>query len=811
MRFPLTLLLALLATALPLSAAAETATGALTDAIDERAEAGGSFDEIDASPAQAEAIEEGEDAGLSPTARRTVEEIVVSARKRDELLEDTPVSVTALDANALAEAGITDLREVRQLVPNLQFENTAISSTLASNLRIRGIGTPGASTSFDPGVGVYLDGMYLPRNLSAILDVVDVAQVEVLRGPQGTLFGKNTIGGALNISSTRPQDELDAFMSVRAANHGTVETRAMLNVPIADWIATRVSVASKNRQGWLENTFRNETMFDLNSVAFLGSVQIRPAESLTIDITGNFSRNNSRGQGNTCQWESDATPAFGPSLLPGLEEACDETTWLMSTANYPPLYRDKTYGAWGTITWDVGELGPIEELSVVGRGSWRAGGIETRIDLDGTHIPALAVDLTEEANGPGGSTSGDSYVAELQTNFTALDGRLQGALGIFGFHEKTALPTNIITQNTLFTRQILTKADISNRDIAAYGQVSLDVTQWLELTAGIRWTEEVKNSDLDRVQTDNGQITDEGQASGSETFQRWTPMASLAATMPEAMLDGTPIEHLMAYFTWSQGFRGGGFNTTATGSLDLQSFAPETLDSFEVGFKTGMLDQRLGLNLSAFLYNYDDLQVLASRTNCTDPDDATTCATTQVVENAGTATGRGVEIELKARPFGPLLVSGSVGLLDTEYTNFPNASPELVPTPGSVNRAGESFNNAPALQTHVSLMMPLPVDIFENSSMNGYLVPRIDWYYQSAVHFNAVEVTSSNQPGYNLLHARLSYDFFDDRAQVALFGSNLTNQEYIGFSQNLAPFFGIVSTVYGPPRTFGAEISWRFH
>lgn len=793
------------------TAFAQTATDALEEIINEPADAGGSFDEIDATPAQAAAIEAGEDADLSPATRRSIEEIVVSARKRDELLEETPVSVTALDANALAEAGITNLRSVRQLVPNLQFENTAITGTFASNLRIRGVGTPGASTSFDPGVGVYLDGVYLPRNLSSILDVVDVAQIEVLRGPQGTLFGKNTIGGAMNISSTKPQDELDASMSLRAANFGTIETRAMLNLPITDWLASRFSVSSKNRKGWVENTFRDETMFDRNAVAFLGALQIRPLDTLTIDVLGNYARNRARGQANTCQWEPNASPAFGPSLAPGLEEACNATNWRTTTANLDPKYEDENYGVWGTLTWDIGEIGPLEEVSVLARGSWRSGTLQTRIDLDGTYLPVVAADLTAETNGADGVTGGNSYTAEVQSNFTALDGRLQGVLGVFGFHEATTLPSSIVISTTLVDRSIFTAAEISNHDIAAYGQASFDLTEWIEITAGLRWTEEVKNSSLRRVQADNGVITDEGQASGSETYSRWTPMASISATMPDSFLDDTAVEHLMGYFTWSQGFRGGGFNTTATGTLDLRAFAPETLDSFEVGLKTAMLDQRLNLNLSAFLYNYEDLQVLASRTNCTNPDDLTTCATAQVVENAGKATGRGLELEVKARPFGPLLLSGSVGLLDTAYSVFPNSPQELAANNLSTDRAGQSFNNAPQMQTHVSVMVPLPIEVFASRELNGYLVPRIDWYYQSASHFNAIEVEASNQPGYNLLHARLSYDFFDDRAQVALFGNNLTDQAYIGFSQNLAPFFGMVSTVFGPPRTFGADITWRFN
>ena len=172
--------------------------------LNDEASVGGLDSEVDAAPAQAEAIAAGEETDLSEPRAQQIEEIVVSARKRNELLEETPVSVTALDANSLAEAGITDLRNIRDLVPNMQFATSAVSTPLSSNIRLRGIGTAGVGTSFDPGVGVYVDGMYMTRTLSSIVDLVDVAQIEVLRGPQGTLFGKNTVGGALNITSVKP-------------------------------------------------------------------------------------------------------------------------------------------------------------------------------------------------------------------------------------------------------------------------------------------------------------------------------------------------------------------------------------------------------------------------------------------------------------------------------------------------------------------------------------------------------------------------------------------------------------------------------
>ncbi|MEO2170003.1 MAG: TonB-dependent receptor plug domain-containing protein, partial [bacterium] len=343
-------------------------TAQLSEVINQEADAGGIDQEVDAAPAQVDAIEAGDEVNLSPRERAGIEEIVVSARKRDELLEETPVSITALDANTLSEAGITDLRNIRNLVPNMQFEAIAISATTSSNIRIRGVGTPGAGTSFDPGVGVYVDGIYMSRSLSSILDLADIAQVEVLRGPQGTLFGKNTVGGAMNLTTTKPSADLEAFASVRVANFGVVDTRASINAPITDWLATRLTFVSRNSKGWFTNTYRETDLSDRNVVAFMGSVQILPTNDITIDITGSWSSFHNNGKGGQCL--PVVREGLG-GLVPGFYDACAEDEPFRFAADTDNVVDVKSFGTWGTLTWDAGDLGPLSDLSVKSITSWR--------------------------------------------------------------------------------------------------------------------------------------------------------------------------------------------------------------------------------------------------------------------------------------------------------------------------------------------------------------------------------------------------------------------------------------------------------
>ena len=193
---------------------------------------GGLSDELDSMEAQAEEaqVDDGEILGVSTKAAGRIEEIVVSARKREESLEETPVSVTALGAGALVEHGVSRLDDIEEMVPNLTFQRNPEGQD--AMVRIRGIGTPRASIQFDPGVGIYVDGVFLSRAAGGLIDVLDVQQIEVLRGPQGTLFGKNTVGGALNISTVRPHEDVEGSVLVRAGNFGMVNARGMLNLPI---------------------------------------------------------------------------------------------------------------------------------------------------------------------------------------------------------------------------------------------------------------------------------------------------------------------------------------------------------------------------------------------------------------------------------------------------------------------------------------------------------------------------------------------------------------------------------------------------
>ena len=797
------------------------------ESIEERGSVGGVETEADAEAAQAErAASGGPTPGLDRRATQQVEEIVVQARRRDELLEDTPVSVTALDQSSLREIGATRLDDIQQLVPNLEFAQNLDGQS--AGVFIRGVGQSDSALAFDPGVGLYIDGVYLARSFGSLIDLVDIQQVEVLRGPQGTLFGKNTVGGAINITSVKPHEELEAFAMVRAGNRDTVETRATLNLPLVDdLLYSRFAIASNNTRGHMYNTFLDEYWSNTQSLSFLGTLRFLPLDDVTFDITGTWSRNRSRGLGARCiAVQESADPALAgllASFYPGYLEECGEDTPYRFQANTRGISDVESYGVWGTGVWSLGELGPLEDFALKSITSWRQQVTRLRQDPDYQSFPIIIRNLIggDDPLGLDGEPNQAQQIGqEFQAIGSGFDGRLNFVTGLYMFWE-TASEGDAIqalrfqadgspgVPNGTFVAPI----DKDDWSWALFAQATWDVVEWASLTGGLRYTEEKKG--LSKFQSNP--LTPEAppsvDADSSAIYTAWTPMASLALTLPDDRLPDR-LDHLMGYFTYARGFKGGGFNAIAGNQVPagqtattLEPFAPEFLDSWEVGFKTIALDQSLTFNASFFLSQYDDIQVVAGDL-IPGPNPEDLPQVLRIVQNAAKATIKGAEFEVQSRPFEGLVLTGSAGLLDARFDDYPGAQNAL--TSQDMNRAGESLNNSPALQTHVSIQYSFPLDAPGPAWLDGWLTPRLDWYYQSSVHYAGPEIVDLTQGGYNQLGARLSFDFMDDRAQVALWGMNLTDKTYYAGGFTTATFKGTVHQLTAPPISFGGELSYRF-
>ena len=844
----------LLATGLPMGFAQQD--GIETDRAGEFESAGtsgGVEDVFDSMDAQVEAAEAdgGEAPDVSKRSLDRIEEIVVSARKRTEALEDTPISVTALGSATLKEAGVERLDQIQNLVPNLQIQ-TGINGYDATMI-IRGVGQGDAEVTFDPGVGIYVDGVYLARAQGSVLSLIDTQQIEVLRGPQGTLFGKNTIGGAINLTTVKPAEELGAYAFVRTGSLGTIDTRFSLDLPIdigwfEDKLFSRMTFASQNSRGYVYDHGNDIWLNDHNAVGFMGALRFLPTDDLTIDVTGSWFRDSNHARGGKCipVRETTLTQTFLKTnqLDPSTDysdqyfEDCAKTGPYDVNLDTYQIADIQSFGAWGTITYDIGEVGWLEDVQIKSITAWRGQQPRDRTDIDQGPFPvglraALGGDGTFDGGSSGpqpgldGQPGDASQISEeVQATMTGWEGRFSGVVGAYGFWEDAFVQRGERYFPGILTRTgggtTLTTINVDNWSWALFGQASVDPFEWLGITAGLRYSEEKKGysqlkaiPDYDGIEfaplvgsrdPETGALS---PATGTAKYSAWTPMASLALRLPDSLLLETELDSLMGYFTFSRGFKSGGFNGGARSNAptQLQPFDPETLDNFELGSKLIAFQQRLTLNLSLFLGSYDEIQVrtivpLPCPPGCVVPP------TDLIIENAATATTKGVEMEFVALPIDGLRIQGSVGLLDAKFDSFPDAASDLYEGV-RVDRSGESFPGAPKVQTHLGVQYSFEFDP-GTDFMAGWITPRLDWSYQSAVHYFSEELVEAEQRGYNLLNLRLSYDFLDDRAQFALWGRNVLGTRYFNAATPVASTMGTVLQFFGPPASGGAEFSYRF-
>ena len=811
---------------------------AYAESIEDLGDTGGVETEVDSALGQEELVErEGARAArLSPGEAKRIDEIIVHARRRAELLEDTPVSVSVLSEEELRVTGVTQINQIQNLVPNLNIFRTSTGQD--ATFAIRGIGNF-PFIYFDSGVGLYVDGVYLPRNSGSVLDLVDVEQIEVLRGPQGTLFGKNTLGGAINITTIKPREELGAFALIRAGSFDTFDSRATLNLPIGigslkDKLFSRFTFASFSNGGYAFNEFRDEYTSNRNSINFLGAIRYLPVEDVTVDITGTWSRSRTRGPGGQCVNVTNLPPGI-PVTTPFLNQtvraaggsdgdfqrSCAQSQPFRYSADVDSVADVDSYGVWGVLNWDVGSLGSLEDLGLRLTSAWREQVPEQRLDGDLTEWPIGVSNST----GTGDSFGDGLYAgrpgqqqqiqAEAQLNGTAWDGRINFVGGYFAFWETASTDLGIVffpdsaVQNLGASQQSI---GTDNWNWALFTQATADLTDWMSLTAGVRYTEEKKGISRLLVQPmtpppDGPVVVD---FADSAIFTRWSPMASLALRAPESWLDAVRLDHLMGYFTYAQGFRGGGFNGNArsVAPAEVAPFSPEILDSFEWGIKTIAFESRLIFNFDFFIENRTDQQVPQLFVGECEPQPDCVPPLIAVVRNAAESSSRGFELEFQALPIEGLQVGGSVGYLDAKFDSFPNAQNALTGDP--IDRSGERLPFVPEWNTHLGVQYSIEIPSPGPDWLDGWLTPRVDWSWRSQVSNFAPELVDLVQPAYSLVNFRLSYGFNDDRDQVAFFVTNLTDSEYFIDSQSQAQLTGAVSRYYEAPRWWGVELSHRF-
>jgi iron complex outermembrane receptor protein len=695
-----------------------------------------------------------------------LEEVIVTARKREESLQDTPLAVSAFSGEALEFRGVTSIDRLDQFTPNLALSTSPSFSNVSSNaaVYIRGIGQNDFVPVIDPGVGIYIDGVYLGRSVGAVLDVVDVERVEILRGPQGTLFGRNTIGGAISLTSVKPQDTFGGRVGAKIGTDNRIDVHGMLNLPVTDTLFSRINVASFNQDGYVSRVADGIDLGDDDTIAARAAFRWLPSERVTVDLMFDYSRDRENGAASVLSGVQPinfdlATNPFGaPSMVvaantiaaqlaidPGAFETgggeffdvlqpfpfqflacftpenatnpfCLNEQWIddSGSRNYgtDPTYAD--LDVWGTaltVEWDINDNLTLKSIT-----SYREFDGEFSGDDDATPIRAsLLIDLYEQ----------DQLSQELQLLGKSFDDRLDWIVGLFYF-EEDGFNINPVR----FSQVDLQSGGIFDADSwAVFAQGTWAFTEAFELTLGGRYTEDTRKYLPDQFFEgfpigplpvpcfgEFGPTCEVGDrvlpyVEVSTKTDEFVPMVNLAYRFSD---------QLLTYFTYAEGFKSGGFTQRIFPPEEsLPSFGPETVESYEVGAKFEGWDRRLRFNAAAFFTDYTDLQLAVADPTRVGP----------FVSNAGDAEIWGLELEAFLNPAEGWFLSASLGLLDIDRTRLGTGSQTIVGL-----TLDSRFEHISDTTANAQIYKEIPIGAW------GYLTPRIEWAYRSEYGTNRSNV-----------------------------------------------------------------------
>ena len=684
-----------------------------------------------------------------------IEEIVVTAQKREENLQRVPVSIVALAGEALENRGVSDVTDLRTVVPSLQIEPHPNSAATAV-VFIRGIGNPDDQITQDPGVALYFDGVYVARSQGLVGEVAELQRVEVLRGPQGSLYGRNATGGAINFITKAPElGRFGAQQQLTLGNDAQFRSRTRVNIPLGETAALELGYLRSEKNGFVRNLGSGVKRFgDKRRDGYRAAMLWQPSEHFEIRYAYDRS-------------DIEDTPAF-LAMVPFYPAKADRPTAGSPFVNNLQRGDVTTQGHNLTATWKPGENLTLKSIT-----GYRKLHNKTYQDYHtGIAGPfpffTTAVDMKQK-----------QFSQELQLIGEAFNSQIDYVLGAYYFDESAKGFDTMVTSQAVSDRFVT--AD--NKSYAAYGQMTYSpdfLDGKLHLTAGLRWSKDKRqatNRTIDTPLAGLPVISPVGH--GDRSFSNVSPTFVLAYDI---------TDKVSAYAKVVRGYKTGGFNVRASSITRFnEGFDAETLTSYEAGLKSTLFDDRLRVNVAVHKADYKDIQINVgsdpNRPNTTD------------VLNAGEATIQGVELDITVKPARTLTLSASYSYLDAKYDKIIDAHGD--------NIAGSFvYRDAPKNTVSASLQYDFPQTPFGNPSLF------VDYYYQSKVYGRVVDSRFVNS-GYGLLNARLSLSdipFAGGKGRVALFGRNLTNKNYY-----IAHFTAAVPTaIFGEPRAYGAELQLEF-
>jgi iron complex outermembrane recepter protein len=751
-------------------------------------------------------------------------EIVVTARRRAENLQDVPVAVTAISAATIQERDVTNLEDLNSFVPNMKISaDRATSSTI--NVYIRGVGQDDPLWGFDPGVGVYIDDVYLARAQTALLDVIDVQDLEILRGPQGTLYGKNTIAGAIKYVTREIDGPATLTASVTGGNYGEHDEKLSFSTPVIDeHVYFGLALADLQHDGYGHVVAQpgaapspynaiGQDVSNKDVLAGRANLTIKWGESSKLKIIAEDTLDNSNASGGQ---------RLNNYLVPQLHSRFD-------MYNDMPVNNDYSHrsGESATYTQNLTDQLGLKVVAAYIEGKSQQFINFAEIDANLFEVPAEYHD--QQSSG------------EAQLTFT--NDRVKAVGGVF-YMDSTACGAYNGSVGTLtllgipaydFYITSLIKGCVLTKSAAVYGDTAWKLTDRLNLDAGLRWNEDQKTSTV--FQTGYGSVAPLQLLPGQQLFNPlssplppgyfnfngvvtdYTGRATFVNVTPRLGLDFHWTDHVMTYVSYSRGFKSGGFDMRGNAAVYPQTengYKSETADNYEAGIKSTLFDDTLLLNLTAFYDPYKNAQIQLQ--DFVEYQGAPTNLT--AVLNAGKQINEGLELEAVWRPIKPLTLGLNVGYLDSYYKDF------VVPCnpftfqpgcgPGVTTVNAENSNrpiNAPTWTASANATY-----IWDLST--GSLLARAGYDWRSFTKVANTIASPTDQPAYGLLNAGLAFTTANKAWRFSIDAKNLADRWYrvAGYDFGNGPigaansFIGGVSQIgfYGPPRTYTGTVTYHF-
>lgn len=724
----------------------------------------------------------------------------MTARRREEWLQRVPVSVVALSNDELEAHSVTNLRSLQNFVPNLTLAASQNVGETSGNIFIRGIGQEDFGVGAEPGVGFYIDGVYHARSSGTLMNLIDVERIEVLRGPQGTLFGKNTIGGAISIVSVPPKPAPQRRVAVILGNFGRIEGRAFVNAPLSGSLLARLSLGLVRRQGYLDRLAPPIASASLAAISKAaidgrdegaerslgGRLQLRwlMSDALTVD----FTVDGSRFRGTQGATHLDAlNPGAGPLPLLNRLIGQGRLPGPPLAGNLAPHDLLQSYSTGGnSARLALGGTSVVVARHAGGGtlkfiGAYRRLRSHVATDTDGTYFNIFETDL---------AVGQQQYSGELQ--YDGSSGALSYTSGLFAFREASRIfATPTIPSEVLYfcgcfyapgslPSYSTVPRHLATRNFAGYTQGTYRLNDRLSATLGARLSHEHKSIEGTAYRLDAGLDAPGSVVATGRNADSWNSLTYRAG------LEYQPTSTIMAYGSVARGTKSGGFNSRAAPelpNLGFAAFAPESALTAEVGLRAHWLERKLRFNATVFTTDYRDIQLRRQTLSGG--------VVTTLIENAARARIRGAEVEFTAIPLPRLTLSAAYGHLAPRYIDVAGAS-------GITTQSRFQRSPSHSISTSVSYLRPVGA---------GRLEFQADYNYRSKEQFQTAPALN-DQHGYGLLGARITYRAPHDRWALALFGTNLSDQRYrtAGRGTTLAAS-GIAFSSIGLPRQIGLQLS----